>query len=134
MGAPFTPEQIAEAVDSLRGEIAQIEDEAARRVKKLEARMEMFREMLHEMTGEVPGQAKLPIQAPEEVGSLRTFLSDVVADGRPHELKELVAKAYEKGLLRGSNSPGRSIHAVMMGMQQSGLVKRQNDMWVRARP
>jgi hypothetical protein len=136
MASPFTAEQVAQALANIKGEIAEVHADAARRVKKLEQRADMFAEMLAELRpAATKAQVQLPI-AGTEAPNIRSFLNDVLADGKPRPLRELVNLATQRGLLAASASPGRSVHAVMLGLMQNGVVRRQdNGAWVaKTRP
>src|SRR5438309_390922 len=105
MGMPFTADQVQSALASIKAEIAEIQDEAARRVKKLQGRADMFQEMLGEMNPVPAGQAEL-IPSNGDATNLRTLISSVIADGRPHDLQELVAAATTRGCSAHPRRPG----------------------------
>ena len=131
MGSPFTAEQVQDALASIKVEIAEIEAEAAKRVKKLQARADVFAEMLAELRpAPTAAQKQLAISG-TETPNIRDFLTEVMSDGKPRPLRELVNLATQRGLLGDAAWPGRSVHAVMLHMLNTGQARRDNTgAWV----
>lgn len=58
------------------------------------------------------------------------FILRVMKDGRPWPLTELRDAALDKGLLKDSSSPGRSIMGALMGLKKQGLVDKRGEDWI----
>lgn len=113
---------------SVKKEIDLVSLQARKRVETLEARARTLEEWLAE---ESP-QTELPISGGETV-TLGTFLRTILSDGRPRPLAELTQMVVHRGgmLTEGAKSPGRNVHFALVGLQQHGYVKRneQNKTW-----
>ena len=59
--------------------------------------------------------------------SLRGFTLSLLSDGEPRSLHYLRDRAFNRGYLKGSNSPGRSMQGVLIGLLRSHLVAKIDD-------
>lgn len=116
---------LEDMLDALRGEKEQI----AFRLAVLDAREATLLEWLAE---EAPPQPDLLAGNGTNGGTpLSTFLRGILADGRPHSLRELADMTKAKGgLIRGDAMPGRVVHFALLGLSQHGYAKRKDGMWV----
>ena len=123
-----TRENIMSMLNSLRDEQRQL----LKRLETIREREETLKAWLAEETS-TPEQRQLEIMAVGEgYTPLSGFLRGVLADGKPHALREFVARARDReGLLRENVMPGRAIHFALLSLQQHGYAKRTKDgMWV----
>lgn len=62
---------------------------------------------------------------------LTAFLRNVLADGKPRKLHDLIPLVSTKGLVRTNTSPGRAIHFALVGLLKSGELRRNGEgEWV----
>lgn len=95
---------------------------------------EMLRALLqrenHRWHGAQPSLFTAPVHAGNGNGAApaRTLLSKMViealADQRWHDVSEIAAAVSAKGYEFGEKAPGRVLHFALLGMRQSGVVKR----------
>lgn len=123
-----TRENIMAMLNSLRDEQRQLQ----KRLETIREREETLKAWLAEEQP-APEQRELEMTASAAgFTPLSAFLRGVLADGKPHALKEIVARAKEReGLLRENVMPGRAIHFALLSLQQHGYAKRTKDgTWV----
>jgi hypothetical protein len=107
--------------------------------RQLQTRLETIKEREETLKAWLAEEQPAPEQRQLEIAAsvagytpLSGFLRGVLADGRPHTLKEIVARAKERqGLLRENVMPGRAIHFALLSLQQHGYARRTKDgTWV----
>lgn len=85
-------------------------------------------------TAKVVGlQGSLQIAAPRGgTPPLKVVLTDALADGRPHELEELIAVAKSNGVDFGTKDPHKAVNFTLMGISTGKKVQRVNgNTWQR---
>jgi glutathione S-transferase len=102
----------------------------ASRLELLEEREKTLQEWLAE---EQPSQPDLAMAGGVNGGTpLGTFLRGILADGKPHVLKELATMAKDRGLLKDGAMPGRAVHFALVGLSQHDHAERRKDgTWVK---
>ncbi len=117
-------EALAAEREELKFELALL-DQKEIRIKALlseeEARWEKVQPALFHN-----GHAPQPETDGDRVGHtpLARFLVRALSDDKPHDLKELVLLAIQESFDFGVKNSGRSIHFALVGLQQSGYVRR----------
>ena len=113
--------------DNIRAMIQSVQDERA----SLHARDEMLKEReatlfawLKEESSSGP-TADLPING--EMNALNTFLTVTLTPGKKMTAGALGIMAYERGLIEKDVSPGRAAHGALLGLQNQGYVKKNDD-------
>jgi|SRR6267142_1952441 len=78
----------------------------------------------------IPAQGDLPING--NLSSLGTFLISTLAPGKKLTTPALGDLASERGLIERDVSPGRAVHGALLGLQNQGYVRKNDDgTWSR---
>jgi hypothetical protein len=141
---------MSQFTDSLRKKAQELSDERATIQARLTADAARLTDLNSAITGiEVllkvegasvpppskPVQGSFPTltsmrQPPLDAPPLKAVLKDVLADGRPHEVQELIGAAQHRGIEFGEKDPFKTVNFTLMGIATGKKIQRlQGDTW-----
>lgn len=123
---------LRERLDALKEKIRSHE----KTLSDLRRQAEGVAELLADEEVRWDGKAVFPHNRPRAAGGgppdihVRDFTLLALRDGKPRALQYLRDEAVNRGYFHDSNSPGRSMQAILMGLLRSGLVaKTESGDW-----